>query len=301
MNLSQLQSLLALADTGSFTEAAERVSLSQSAVSHSLAALERELGVTLLERNRKGVIALTPVGEQVLPHVRALLGHAEAIVQEARAAQGSVAGKVRLGSIHAFVPPALLSGLLARFQRQYPRVEVVLFDGALHEIGEWLDQHVVDLSFVILPAPGTISVPIASDELCVLVPPGHRLSGRAAVSAADLLDESFILEKTQCALRVLGQAGFAFGESKPVIRYEARDSATVLAMVREGLGITLAPRQMLPARLEDVRALRLDPPRPLQIGLAYRERATLSRAARLFVKTAEAWAEEQRPAALALR
>ena len=137
--------------------------------------------------------------------------------------------------------------------------------------------------------------------LYVLVPSGHRLSSREAVSAADLLDEGFILEKTQCALRVLGQAGFAFGESKPAIRYEARDSATVLAMVREGLGITLAPRQMLPARLEDVRALRLDPPHPLRLGLAYKERATLSRAARLFVEAAALWAEEQRLTGLPLR
>src|SRR5258708_39398211 len=98
MNFSQLQSFVALADTGSFTEAAYAVSLTQSAVSHALAALEDELGVTLLERNRKGVIALTNVGQKIIPHVRALLAQAEAIEQEAKAAQGSAMGKLRLGN-----------------------------------------------------------------------------------------------------------------------------------------------------------------------------------------------------------
>ena len=88
MNFSQLQSFVALAEMGSFTEAAYTVNLTQSAVSHALAALENELGVTLLERNRTGVVALTNVGEKIIPHVRALLAQAEAIEQEAKAAHG---------------------------------------------------------------------------------------------------------------------------------------------------------------------------------------------------------------------
>src|SRR5260221_8877776 len=83
MNFSQLQSFVALAETGSFTEAAYTVDLTQSAVSHALAALESELGVALLERNPTGVVALTNVGQKIIPHVRALLAQAEAIEQKA--------------------------------------------------------------------------------------------------------------------------------------------------------------------------------------------------------------------------
>ncbi|GLV57932.1 hypothetical protein KDH_47670 [Dictyobacter sp. S3.2.2.5] len=105
MNFSQLQSLVALADTGSFTEAAYTINLTQSAVSHALASLESELGVTLLERNRKGVVSLTATGQKIIPHVRALLAQAESIEQEARVAQGKASGKVRLGSINSIIPP----------------------------------------------------------------------------------------------------------------------------------------------------------------------------------------------------
>jgi DNA-binding transcriptional LysR family regulator len=73
MNFSQLQCFVAVADTGSFTEAAYSIDLTQSAVSHALSSLERELGVTLLERNHTGVVTLTNVGQNIIPHVRALL------------------------------------------------------------------------------------------------------------------------------------------------------------------------------------------------------------------------------------
>ncbi len=87
MNFSQLECFLALVETGSFTEAAYTVNLTQSAVSRALATLESELGVTLIERNHKGVVALTSVGHQIMPHVRVILAQTEAIAQEAQMAQ----------------------------------------------------------------------------------------------------------------------------------------------------------------------------------------------------------------------
>lgn len=293
MNFSQLQSLAALADTGSFTEAAERVHLTQSAVSHGLAALESELGVTLVERSRKGVAALTAAGERIMPHVRAMLAHAEAVEQEARAAQGRVAGRLRLASIQAFIPPHVLGSLLATFQQRYPEIEVVLFEGALQDVGEWIQQSVVDLGLVLLPARGTISTQIATDELIVLVPADHALRSRAAVRHEELLDEGFILEKTNCALHVLAQAGFSFGGQRPNIRYQANDSATIFAMVREGLGITIAPRHMLPSKQDGMAILRLDPPQPLLIGLAARAKTPVSPAASRFTEVAADWASQQ--------
>ena len=138
MNFSQLQSFVALADTGSFTEAAYAIDLTQSAVSHALSALESELGVTLLERNRKGVVALTDAGQKIIPHVRALLAQVEAIEQEAKAAHGEAAGKLRLGSMLSIVSPALLAGVLTCFRASYPDIEVVLFEGTIEKWGSGL-------------------------------------------------------------------------------------------------------------------------------------------------------------------
>jgi DNA-binding transcriptional LysR family regulator len=293
MNFSQLQSFVALAETGSFTEAAYSVDLTQSAVSHSLAAFESELGVTLIERNRTGVVAITNVGQKIIPHVRAILAQAEAIEQEAKAARGQTAGKLCLGSILSMISPVLLASLLTSFQQQYPDLEVVLFEGAMHEVGEWIESSVIDVGFVILPAKGIESTLITTDELCLLVPPGHRLHAKKAVTPGELREEGFIMEKTQCTLQLLERAGFNSSRSRPHIRYQASDSATILAMVREGLGITLVPRMMLPKKLEGVVALPLDPPQELQIGLAVRSQGLASPGAKLFVQTALTWAQEQ--------
>lgn len=289
VNFSQLQSFVALADTGSFTEAAYSIDLTQSAVSHALAALESELGVTLIERNRKGVVALTSVGQTIIPHVRALLASASAIEQEARAARGEASGKLRLGSIESIVSPGLLASVLTCFRTSYPDIEVVLFEGAMHEVGEWIEQSIIDVGFVVLPAPEIESTPIMTDELCVLVASEHRLHTKASVMPGELREEGFVMEKTECSLQLMKKAGIELNRTGPRIRYQASDSATILAMVREGLGITLVPRQMLPKKLEGVVALPLDPSPQLQIGLAVKSRKIASRGAKLFIQTTLAW------------
>jgi len=293
MNLSQLQAFAALVDTGSFTEAANTINLTQSAVSHALAALESELGVTLVARNRKGVAALTTVGEKIMPHVRALLCQAEAIEQEAKVAHGLAVGKLRLGNTFCLCP-GLLASVLTSFQRQYPEVDVVLFEGTLEEVEEWIEHSIVDIGFVPLPATGMDSTLITLDELCVAVPTGHHLNTQPAVASWDLRAEKFIMPRSdECVFRLMDLAGVDVTEFRPAIRYQASDSATILAMVREGLGITLLPRMMLPTKVEGIAVLPLDPPQQLEIRLAIRARESASPAARLFVQTALDWAQTQ--------
>lgn len=286
MNFSQLESLVALADTGSFTEAAEAVSLTQSAVSHALAALENELGVTLIDRSRKGMTALTSAGQKIIPHARALLAQAEAIAQEARSAQGLAMGRLRLGSIGSMINPALLAGVLTAFQQQYPDIEVVLFDGSMNEVGEWIENGVIDVSFALYPSKYLDTTLLAMDELCAVLPLGHRFQKRRALSPSDLLEEGFIMAKNECTARFMEIAGLHRDGRTPTIRYQATDSGTILAMVREGLGVTLLPRTVLPKKLEGMVALPLDPVQQLQIGLALPLGDAATPAAKLFVQTA---------------
>lgn len=291
MNFSQLESFVAVADMRSFTEAAYTLDVTQSAVSHALSALETELGVSLLERNRKGVVALTAVGQKIIPYVRTLLAQVEGIEQEAKAAQGETAGKLRLGSMLSIVSPGLLARVLTRFRTVYPEVEVVLFEGTMREVGEWIEKSIVDVGFVLYPAPGFEVTPITTDELCVLLPLGHRLHTKGAVMPNELQEEGWIMEKSQCTFQLM-EAVLGPRRIRPQLRYQASDSATILAMVHEGLGITLMPRLLLPKKLEGIVALPLDPPHPLPIGLAVRSQAMISPAARLFVQQASTWIQE---------
>ena len=287
MNFSQLRCFVALAEAGSFTEAAYGIDLTQSAVSHALSTLERELGVSLLERNNKGVVALTSIGQKLLPHARALLAQVETIQQEARAAQGLFKGKLRLGSAHPIASP-LLAGVLAHFQQLYPDIKVVLFEGSFQEVLHWMNTSVIDVGVVLHRTKGVESTLLVTDEMQVFVAQGHRLYARTSVTLNDLHHEQLIARPTGCNIFE--------GIAPPLaarVCYQAIECTTILAMVREGLGITILPRRMLPDELEGVKAIPLEPPHLVPIGLAVTSTESASLAATLFVQSAVAWVQEQ--------
>jgi DNA-binding transcriptional LysR family regulator len=248
--------------------------------------------VTLLERNNKGVVALTSIGQKLLPQVRALLAQAETIQQEAQTARGLVRGKLRIGSTPP-ISPHMLTGILTSFQKQYPDIDVTLFTGTLQEIHEWLGTSIIDVGFVHHPTKGVESTLLATDELQVLVARGHRLYARTSVTLNELRGERLVMPVTGCEIpEILKQQRGQHGAS---IRYQVSESATILAMVREGLGITILPRMMLPEKLEGVAGIPLHPAHQVQIGLAVRSQETTSPAATSFVQTAVAWVQQQAP------
>jgi DNA-binding transcriptional LysR family regulator len=185
----------------------------------------------------------------------------------------------------------LLTGVLTQFQQQYPDIDVVLFEGTLQEMQEWLRTSMIDVAFVHHPAQEAESTYLATDDMQVFVARGHRLSTRPSVTASELREERLILPRTACDVPELFDE---HGEKHRLpVRYQASEGATILAMVREGLGITILPREMLPEALEGITGIPLDPPRQVQIGLAVRSQATASPAALLFIQTAVVWVQEQ--------
>lgn len=289
MQLSQLRIFVALVETGSFTEAAFSIDLTQSAVSHGLAALEKELGVTLLERDRQGRMRLSNVGQKVLRHAQEVLTHIETIQQEAAQAQSQIAGKLRLGSTQ-FISPRLLAGILACFQQQYPRVEVILFESTGQEVYEWVGAGVVDVGFVPYDGRNIESTLVISDEIHALLPEEHPFRQEKAISSKKLNKEKWIMPKTECAF--YSQLGLGRLRNTTNIRYSVSDRTTILAMVREGLGVSLIARTLLPEKLEGVTSIPLNPPEYMRIGLAVRSQDTASPAAQLFIQAAQTWSQQ---------
>ncbi len=288
MNLSHLELLVALVETANFSEAADRVGLTQSAVSHGLAKLEQELGVMLVERGRRGV-SLTGAGREVLTHTREALASLEAIRQVAAAARGVPVGRMRFGAAYPLAA-RLLVGILDDFQRQYPEIDLVLFEGTGQEVEEWVAGSVVDVGIVRHPAPDAESRLLVEDEVCVVFPVGHRFCHAARVDAEALVGEPLIVPRSGFKLvseflREIGQ-----GDARLWFKYTVSDPRTIFLMVRDGLGLTLMPRTTLPDDLDGLLALPLSPAMPFRVGLGVRSWETASPVAKLFTQTAEAWA-----------
>jgi DNA-binding transcriptional LysR family regulator len=285
LTLQQLRVLVAVVDSGSFTGAAKALRMTQPGVSHTVSGLEAALGVALLERDRSGA-RTTEVGAEVLFHAREVLGLVEHIGLAASGTKALEHGTLRVGSFPS-AAGRLLPALVGAFGRRYPSVVVILSEGTDQEVHEWIRSREVEVGFVTLPVEGLETVSVAEDEMLAVVPEGHPLAQEGAVSVERLAAEPFVMSKGGC--EPLISAAFRQAGLVPDVRFEVRETGTILAMVGEGLGVSVLPELALPGTtdgLRGTRALSLDPPVRRRLALAVRSLESASPAAAAFVEQA---------------
>ncbi|MER6513916.1 LysR family transcriptional regulator [Nonomuraea sp. NPDC001636] len=261
MTFAQLRILQAVARTGNMTRAAEELATTQSAVSHALRALESELGVALLVRGSQGV-RLTAAGRAVCRRATLILTQAEALEQEVAAIRGQERGSLRVGVIPS-ANARLLPPILRRFAEAHPRVRLAVMEGSDHEVLEWLETGAADIATVSaaagevsLPA-GAVARPLAADRILAVLPSGHELSVRHSLPVAELARHPFIMSTGGCEPLIRAIARAAGAGLK--CHYRVRDTNSILAMVAEGLGLSIVPELSLPAHLGGVHAIPLEP------------------------------------------
>ena len=265
MNLSKYETLMTVIETRSLTLAARELGCTQSAVSHSLDSLEKDLGFPILKRSRAG-IRLTAEGERLLPAVRALLGSAEQLNQTASAIRGLDAGTVRIG---AFTSVAVhwLPGVLKEFQTDYPKVEFRLLNGDYHDVEQWLSDGSIDIGFVNVPcALDCECIPLMEDRLLAILPTDSRFASYPKFPLVECETEPFIslLESSDHdARRALEAAGV-----KPNVRFYTKDDYAIIAMVEQGLGMSIMPELLLKGRQDRLLVLPLVPEAKRTIGIA---------------------------------
>jgi DNA-binding transcriptional LysR family regulator len=284
MNLSQLEVFVAIVERGSLLEAAESVSLTPSAVSHSLRKLESELGVTLLERSQQG-IALTPIGEEILYHARSVLAQVEIIRQKTGRERGLSIGKLRLG----FVPnigSRLVTGIIRDFQYKYPDIELILFEGNPTELLQWLDQRVIDIGTVLLPERYPLTTPLTENQVKVVLAAHHPLASYPTLDYEMLKDIAFIGPKAE--YEGIAMALRQRGVHLPRLRYEVSTFSTIFAMVREGMGVSLIPNKLIEPELDGIVERSFSPQILIRVHLAASIRSPATEA---FLSNASRWAK----------
>lgn len=288
MKLSQCEAVVAIADTGSFTKAAQALAVSQSAVSHAVAALEAELGVALMRRDRAG-IEFTDVGRRVLAHARAVVESAERIRQEAATVRGGLGGTLRLATSQTFASrflPRLITELRARF----PSLEIALREGPDDQIAEWLHAHAVDVGIVTLPKRDLTTIPLLEDEMLAVVPEGHPLGAATALRVTQLAGVPLVLPVGAVEPMVLAMLRTVGLE--PDVAYRVADVGALLAMVVEGHGITVLPTLALPPLPPELRLVPFEPPVTRRIAIGVRTGAKSAPAVAAFVAAAQALAAQ---------
>lgn len=289
MDLRHLETFIAVAEESSFSRAADRLHVVQSAVSATIRNLEREWGVTLFHRTTHRV-ELSPEGRALLPEARAAVQAAAAVGHAVDEVRGGLRGTIRLGIMQATQGAGGISvaATIAVFRDQHPGVTVEVRQGGSADQAERVRSGELDLTFLGLPdreLPGLDVTVLAEPAMVLVCPPGHRLAGRRSVELKDLVDEPFCDLPPAWGVRVANDRAFAAAGLPHALAYEINDLATVADFVAHGLAITMTLEMMLAPGTPLARVpIRRGP--SLAVAIAAPAERPSSPAARAFVATA---------------
>ena len=268
LDVKRLRVLREVAAHGSFSAAAEALAYTQSAVSQQIAALEREAGTVLVDRNARGV-KLTDAGEALVRHADAILARLADAEAELEAIAGLRGGRLRLVAFPS-AGATLAPRAVAAFRERHPAVDITLIPGepedgiAALKGGETDIALLIESGFETCHDPAIERTPIMEDPMYALLPAGHPLAERRRLRLDDLRDDSWIMgppvttcPDSEILLRACQGAGF-----EPRIAFNSDDYLAIQGFVAAGMGVSLIPDLALLAVRDDVvvRQLRTRPP-----------------------------------------
>jgi DNA-binding transcriptional LysR family regulator len=291
-DLRQLRHFVVVAEELSFTRAARKIPLAQSALSVSVRSLERGLRTELFKRTGHSV-ALTESGEVLLVEARKILRAVDRAHDAVADVEGGIRGRVRIGILQSLAFDPLIDVLIAyRAQRSQVQLEVRVEPRGSRELLRAVEQSRLDVAFVALPGeyPRDVHVtPLSSGPLAVVTPDDHRLAGKPTIPIDDLGGEAFVDYPAGWGIRRAVDQIFGERNLEREILVEVADCHTACALARRGLGIAF----VLPSVVIESDAVlhRTEPAIDLDVFLVASREPASRAATRAFV----ALVEEQFP------
>ena len=291
MSLKKYEAFVRTVELGSLTKAAQSLGSTQSRISHILNDLEEEYGFRLMHRSRGG-IELTEAGRLLLPKMQAIVQKEQELSECVAEIRNADAGTVRLG-VFTSVAVHWLPGMIRAFQSAHPRAQLEMRSGDYHDVEQWLREGSVDLGFITLPGPAEVeTIPLAEDPLVAILPKGHRLAALSQIPIEELGEDPFIslLQSSAHDIhRAMDNAGI-----RPNIKYTTKDDYAILAMVEQGLGISIVPQLLIRGRSQNLEVRPLIPGASRTIALAIPQGEALP-VVRAFAETAVQWLRKADP------
>lgn len=242
MNIQELEAFWWIAQTGSFNRAAQKLFLTQPSVTARIQSLEKELGQSLFQRRPRGVL-LTEAG-------RALLPHAQRVIQDIRRARQVMAGLLRDGSgtlalgCSRTAAAYLLPEMLTRFKARHPEFDITVRTGRAALIQQLVLDGSLQLGLVhgpLNPHPEAGTVVLAEERLVLVAHPQHPLAGAPCLTAPQLVDEPFITPDRSLGFWPLVEQFWASAGLVPRVIMETDSVEAAKRMVRHNLGVTVLP------------------------------------------------------------
>ncbi len=243
MELRQLKYFLAVAEERQITKAAERLNMTQPPLSQQLILLEKELGVQLMQRDKKR-IRLTEAGHILHKRAEQILELVNTTVDEVREADSGISGQLTIGTITSF-GRSYIPEYIRQYHQRYPRVTFTLRQGETSRILELLDSGIIEIGIVRLPVNTTQyeSIVLPSENMmAVMTPEMNDFPDGAELQLAHLKDKSILINRRYVPqfTDYCKKAGF-----EPTILCQSDDVTALLIWMRMGLGIAILPKTSL--------------------------------------------------------
>lgn len=290
MNIAQYQAFIYAAELGNLTKTAEKLGYTQSGITHMLNALENQWGVKLLNRSRSGV-SLTADGELLFPIIEGIVNRQHLLDEKIKELKNMQTGLIRIGTFTS-VSSHWLPGIFRCFQDRFPDVRFELFHGTNDENEEWVRCGKVDLAFVKIPATEDLETEFLTDDPIVAVVSNESPLAARSELPLDMLCDLPYIELSEGVEAEISEI-IAEHKIKTDTRFIERDDYAVIAMVEQDLGVSLIPQLLLTGSNRAVTALPLSPSKYRSLGIAYKDRSHLSKAAACFIETATAWVQSK--------
>src|SRR3984893_7363869 len=270
MELQQLKYFREVAEREHVTRAAEKLFVSQSAISRAVTQLEEEMGVPLFYRQGRAVV-LSPYGRLFLEHVTRALSILEGGKRLLSEQTGEESGTVSLGFLHS-LGIEMVPRLIKEYRRKHPRIQFTLL---VQRSGEMLMKELVVGSIdLCLSVPGMFEQSdvrwshLLDEELLIAMPQPHRLAAKRTLNIRELSSEPFLALSPEHTLRIIFDRMCADACFLPKIAFEGMDIATLRGLIVAGLGIGLLPSAAV--RFAGVVEIKLSPAPPIRaLGIGW--------------------------------
>ena len=274
MTLNELRYIVAVAQESNFRRAAERVFVSQPALSLAIQKLEEELGVQIFERSRTAV-KMTPTGELVVAQAQRVLEEVAQIREIASQGKDQLVGTLRLGVIYT-VGPYLLPALIPILKRKAPHMPLEMEENLTANLETQLINGRLDAIIIALPfgGPGIATLPLYDEDFNVVVPLDHPWAKKKHIKTAELASEKvLLLSSGHCFSNQVREACSELNNSASETQ-QGNTLETIRNMVASGLGITVLPVTANSEKYHSklTREIPFAPPAPARrIALAWRK------------------------------
>jgi DNA-binding transcriptional LysR family regulator len=242
MDLRHLHTFTAIAEEGSFVQAAEKLQYAQSTISLQIQQLEEELGIELFDRTLRK-IRLTAAGHTLLIHAQHVLNQVEQMRADIADLAGGESGHLRVGMIEP-VARLYLIDVLRAFRARYPRMRLTIEVLSTIRTHEQLAADQIDLGISTPPPAGSNLVfePLLTEHMALLLQSSHPLKGHPAIMLSDLRHECLLLTHAPCAYRAMIEQAFMAHGLKITSSIEIGSLEVIKHAVQAGLGIAILPQ-----------------------------------------------------------